>query len=72
MNLLQHDGDPDARQHRVHHHRGDAQRGARHLITPNRICSAPAQMVITHVICQPKSSISPATTTVRPAAGPLT
>ena len=42
------------------------------LITPNRICSAPAQTVITHVICQPKSSISPATTTVRPAAGPLT
>ncbi|CFR97820.1 Uncharacterised protein [Mycobacterium tuberculosis] len=41
-------------------------------LRPNTICSAPAAIVIRHSIGQPSSSISSATTTVRPAAGPLT
>lgn len=41
-------------------------------VSPNTICSTPAPMVITHVIAQPNWSIRPATTTTRPAAGPVT
>ena len=42
------------------------------LLRPNTICSNPAHTVIAHVTAQPNSAISPATMTVRHAAGPLT
>lgn len=41
-------------------------------LRPNRICRMPAPTVMAQVTAQPNSAISPATMTVRPAAGPLT
>ena len=41
-------------------------------LSPNRICRTPAPTVMAQVTAQPNWEISPATITVRPAAGPLT
>ncbi len=42
------------------------------LLSPNRICTAPAATVIAQVTAQPKVEMVSASTTVSPAAGPLT
>lgn len=41
-------------------------------LSPNTTCRTPASTVIKHVTVQPNWVIRPATTTVNPAAGPLT
>ncbi len=66
MNLLQRDGDADAASMACTTTGAMASAGARHRLRPNTICSAPAAIVIRHNIGQPSSSISSATTTVRP------
>ena len=59
VNLLQGDGDADASQHGVHHHRRDRQRCATQLAEPEEICSNPAQTVIAQVTAQPNSATNP-------------
>lgn len=52
---------------------GEIARAARATrLSPNRTCTAPAATVMKQVTPQPKSETRPATTTVSPAAGPLT
>ncbi len=52
---------------------GEIARAARATrLSPSATCTTPAATVIKHVMPQPKSETRPATTTVSPAAGPLT